>query len=75
MGKTIKDRIIEEIEHLPGYSLQEVLDFVAYLKAKERPRPERATEEDPILKVAGCLSGEPITPAEIEEDLYGEGSS
>lgn len=75
MGKKIKDRIIEEIEHLSGYRLQEVLDFIAYLKAKERPRPVGATEEDPILKVAGCLSGEPITPVEIEEDLYGEGSS
>lgn len=29
-------------------------------------------EDDPILRVAGCLSGEPLSAAEIEKELYGE---
>jgi hypothetical protein len=29
--------------------------------------------DDPILRVAGCLSGDPISAEEIEKELYGEG--
>jgi hypothetical protein len=32
-------------------------------------------EDDPILRVAGCLSGEPLTAEEIEEELYSYGSA
>jgi hypothetical protein len=75
MDKTVKDRLLEEIGRLPGHRLQEVLDFVGYLVGKERPRTGEALEGDPILGVVGCLSGKPLAPAEIEEELYGEGAT
>jgi len=54
MSKTqvvYKKKIIENIEELPESNLKEVLDFIKFLKSKRKSR------EDPILKVAGCLSG------------------
>jgi hypothetical protein len=30
------------------------------------------TGADPLLKVAGCLSGPPLSAAEIEAEIYGE---
>jgi len=29
---------------------------------------------DPFLEVIGCLTGEPLIPAEIDRELYGGGS-
>ena len=29
-------------------------------------------DADPILRVAGCLSGEPVSGTEIDKELYGE---
>ncbi|TVL97779.1 MAG: hypothetical protein CV087_22040 [Candidatus Brocadia sp. WS118] len=46
--------MIENIEELPEFNLQEVLDFIKFLKSKRKNR------EDSILKVAGCLSGNSI---------------
>ncbi|MFB6272481.1 MAG: DUF2281 domain-containing protein [Salinibacter sp.] len=61
----VKQRLIEEIEELPEERLREVLDFVGFLKGRDRKG------EDPILRVAGCLSGPPLTAEEIEDELYG----
>lgn len=33
-----------------------------------------ADQGDPILRVLGCLSGEPLTARQIEEELYGGNS-
>lgn len=63
--QSLKEKLLEELANLPQYRLQEVLDFVAFLRSRE-------SGEDPILNVAGCLSGEPISAKEIEEELYGE---
>jgi len=30
-------------------------------------------DDDPILRVAGCLSGDPVSAAEIERQLFREG--
>ena len=64
-NKIFKEKIFEKIIDLPDYRLKEVVDFIEFLRSKK----EEA--EDPILNVAGCLSGKPITAKEIEEDLYG----
>jgi hypothetical protein len=61
--------LLVRIEDLPAPRLQEVLDFVDFLLLKEKDG------EDPILQVAGCLSGEPLSAAAIERELYGEASS
>ncbi len=31
--------------------------------------------DDPILRVAGCLSGQPLAASEIDRELYGEGAA
>lgn len=38
--------------------------------------PARQTDDaDPILRVAGCLSGAPLSATDIERQLYGEGAA
>jgi len=65
-SKSVKKMILEKIGDLPVQKLQDVLNFVDFLKAREEE------DDDPILKVVGCLSGDPITAKEIEEELYGK---
>ena len=66
---TLQEQLLIRLEDLPAPRLQEVLDFVEFLLLKEQ------NGEDPILKVAGCLSGEPLSAAAIEDELYGKASS
>lgn len=65
----LQEQLLVRIEDLPVPRLQEVLDFVDFLLLKEKDG------EDPILQVAGCLSGEPLSAAAIERELYGSASS
>lgn len=64
-------QLLSDFHSLPPDKQAEVLDFVSALK--KRSRPKRATSEnDPILQVAGCVSGPPIgNSREIDEELYG----
>ena len=68
MGGTevLRQKLLEKVTDLPEARLQEVLDFIDFLRTREKG------ERDPILEVAGCLSGKPLSAAEIEEELYGE---
>lgn len=50
---------------MPNYRLKEILDFIEFIRSKKEEI------EDPILNVAGCLSGKSLTAKEVEEDLYG----
>lgn len=61
-----KEKILEKIVELPDDKLKEVLDFIDFLRSKKKKC------EDPILKVAGCLSGSALSAEEIEKALYGE---
>lgn len=64
-AKIVKDNLLEKISDLPEAKLQEVLDFVDFLRSR------KSEVEDPLLNVAGCLSGTPLSGSEIEEELYG----
>lgn len=64
--EVLRQEVIQKMSHLPGSSLQEVLHFVDFLVIHEREG------EDPILRVAGCLSGSPLSAEEVEEELYGK---
>lgn len=68
MGDTevLRRKLLERVADLPEVRLQEILDFVDFLRARERE------DQDSILKVAGCLSGSPLSAEEIEEELYGK---
>lgn len=63
--ETFQNRIIEKIADMPNYKLQEIIDFIDFLRSK------RQENEDSILRVAGCLSGVALTAKDIEEELYG----
>lgn len=65
----LQEQLLTRIEDLPAPRLQEVLDFVDFLLSKEKGG------EGPILEVAGCLSGEPLSATAIERELYGKASS
>ena len=65
-AEVIKEKLLEKVSDLTEERLHEVLDFVDFLRSR-KPRVE-----DPILNVAGCLSGSPLSVGEIEEELYGK---
>lgn len=64
-NEAFKEKIFESIIDLPDYRLKEILDFIEFLRSKKEET------EDPILNIAGCLSGKSLTAKEVEEDLYG----
>jgi hypothetical protein len=57
--------LIEKIKELPQHRLTEVIDFVDFLRSRSQK------QDDPILHVTGCLSGEPLSSQELENELYG----
>lgn len=67
--EVLKQRLLEKITDLSEVRLQEVVDFVDFLRLREQKN------EDPILRVAGCLSGSPLSAEEIEDELYGKDSA
>lgn len=66
MDATIKTQITEKLNDLPETNLQEVLDFVEFLRYRNCP------SEDPILDVAGMFSDTPLNSSEIDLVLYGK---
>jgi len=64
--EVLRRKIMENAADLREVRLQEVLDFIAFLRTREKGY------EDSILEVAGCLSGSPLSAVDIEEGLYGE---
>jgi len=64
--EVLRRKIMENAADLREVRLQEVLDFIDFLRTREKG------DEDSILEVAGCLSGSPLSAVEIEEGLYGE---
>jgi hypothetical protein len=63
----LKEQILEKLEDLPESKLRQVLSFVEFLTWRT---PE---EDEPLLSVAGVLSGEMLSAKDIEEELYGDG--
>lgn len=68
MVQLLKESIVRKLEEMPEPALREVLDFVEFISRKAE------TEEEPVLEVAGILSGRPLTAEEIEHELYGRES-
>ena len=62
----LRERIVDKLEYLPEPNLRQVLSFVEFLTW-------RATDQDePLLSVAGVLSGKMLSAEQIEEELYGD---
>lgn len=64
---TLKQQLLERILDLPESHIREVIDFVDFLT------PCEPGEENPLLRVAGCLSGNSLSAEDIEQELYGDG--
>ncbi len=62
----LKQQLLEKVTDLSEARLQEVLDFIDFLQLRERQG------EDPVLRVAGSLSGSPLSGEAIDEELYGK---
>ena len=72
-SRVLKERILIEIEGLPEPKIEEVLDFVGYLKTwgnKQRMSKSVAKIADPILKFIGGVSHVSLAK-DIDKDLYG----
>lgn len=57
--------LIAKIKELPQHRLTEVIDFVDFLRSRSQE------QDDPILDIMGCLSGDPLSSQEIENELTG----
>lgn len=62
----LREKIVEKLDHLPEPGLREVLSFVEFLLWRT------VAQDEPLLSVAGILSGRMLSAEEIERELYGE---
>ena len=65
---SVRERIVERLDALPEPNLREVLSFVEFLTWRAGDPGE------PVLTVAGLLSGDMLSAEEIEAELYGNGA-
>jgi len=63
--ESVKEKIVDKLEFLPEQALQEVLTFVDFIAWRSRHQAEDIS--DPLLSVAGILSGEAISAEEIRQ--------
>lgn len=61
----LKQRLVEKLAGLGDERLRELIDYAEFLATRG------TVSEDPVLQVAGCLSGMPLSATEIEDELYG----
>jgi hypothetical protein len=61
----LRQELLSKIIELPESKIKALLGMIDYFYVKKNG------DEDPILNVAGCLSGSPISAEEIEKELYG----
>ena len=66
METLLKEHISQRLDKLPVPALKEVLKFIENVSQKT------VFEDDPILSVAGILSGDGLSSKEIETELYGQ---
>ncbi len=68
--------LVKQLKHLSNAERLVVIEAASRLIREELVAQKAdVRQEDPILRVAGCLSGIPLSAAEIEKELYGEGQS
>ena len=64
----LRQERLSKIIELPESKIKALLGMIDYFYVRKN------SDEDPILNVAGCLSGSPISAEGIEEELYGKES-
>jgi GTP cyclohydrolase FolE2 len=72
-----RSELLEELKRLSNADRLLVIESATRLirEQLQEPAAELAVVDDPILRVAGCLSGEPLSVVDIERELYGEESA
>lgn len=66
--------ILEQLRTLSDPELRVVIEAASRLIRETRQAPTQADpENDPILRVAGILSGEPISADDIDPSVYSIG--
>ena len=63
----LKEQIVEKLDHLPESKLRQLLNFVEFTTWRS------SEQEEPLLSMAGILSGRPLSAEEIEQQLYDDG--
>lgn len=69
-----RDEIKKAVDMLPEEKLAVLQWYVKMLQKSgvlKNGDADADNQEDPVLNVLGCLSGEPLTARKIEEELYG----
>jgi hypothetical protein len=69
---TLIDEIVIKLHHLPESRLRKVLSFVDALSESDQSSKTTDASEEPLLQIAGMLSGEPLAPEDIDTELYGK---
>ncbi|MBW4522195.1 MAG: DUF2281 domain-containing protein [Scytolyngbya sp. HA4215-MV1] len=69
LTNTQHQTIIEKILKLPPDKVTQVEDFIDFLLTRNHAKSQ---PEEPLLSVAGILSGDPLTAEAIEAELYGD---
>ncbi|NJL57214.1 DUF2281 domain-containing protein [bacterium] len=64
------EKIVVTLQQLPESKLQEILNFARFL-SWQASKDEALSTEEPLLAVAGMLSGESIANQNIDEEVYG----
>jgi len=62
---SLKEKITENLDRLPESMLNEVFDFIEFLTWKTSGQ-----KEEPLLTVAGILSGKSLSAEDTERELY-----
>ena len=66
--------LLEELKHLSNADRLIVIETATRMVREQLQQPVASTadDDDPILRVAGCLSGLPLSFEDIERELYGK---
>jgi hypothetical protein len=65
-------KLLKQLEKMTNEERLVVIEEASRLIREELCSANGKEEEDPIFKVAGCLSGQPLASSEIDEILYGK---
>lgn len=66
------EQILAKLSDLSEPRLREVLRFVDHIKQSSPTLEKNDSSEEPLLAIAGMLSGEPLSAQEIEAELETE---
>lgn len=72
-----RSELLEELKQLSNADRLLVIESATRMIREQwqEPPTRQSVDDDPILRVAGCLSGDPLSAADIERQLYGEGAA